>query len=1701
VPKGLPDVNQKVGVDGSDAVSGYKEVAGAAGLASAANDEVTRSLQEVERAAQGVARSMPKNMFGSIEAAGAINAAIREQQALMASGGAAARMASEAATAAMQQEKETVNAVIAVYGARQALAERMVVTQKALSDELTNTANAFRVQMADAARVAASEVDKANLSIEKTRVLLARANAEATVTALAVGAGGTTGAGFDAAAMKAVAWDVAQQVASRATSGSDGAVTAATAMGAAAAAEVLSGGSGSTGGGSGTGGILWATSAATAARIAARNAVNDFKTPFYSFVYGATAEALAGGGSGGGGYGGGDGGGGWNGSSGNGFLGPFAGAAAGAAGGLLARSPHDAASQFGTVSAWLSVWYPRIHWALMATNELLATAGPAIIAGTAASLVGLEGGQTAYDRLFAINAVGQSLGGSLGQTPGQFLGLGDALQKAQTSADPAVWELMGAAINSVKGATDNASGGLSNFWQLGTNTIDMLDRFAAKVTTDFKGGVGKELSSVVSQGTSDLQQFGDVVGNIGRLFLNVVPSLPGVGGDILTLLSAGTGALASTAGFLGKTGLLGPLLAGEAGLRYGPALVGGLGSLVGKAGGGLLGLGDLGTDLAASGVSSDVVLGAATGITGLGTILGTAAKGARLATAADVDAGLATTIGETIGPTEGSGIAGALGAATGPTIAGVAALTYLVTKAALAKTPAEQAAATQQSAINQSTFTSAFSSLMTGMTQAAQGAASGTTTPSFMQVIEGGQGKGIRDESIGDMAINFIKEGLAGLPGLGGLAMPTNRDVAQQQLASYGQQFSNLLSAGPVMQQMLGGGSIQSAYDIADMAGLQASQLQQLISGTAAQKEDIQNQLLNEQAGYKVMAASPGVYGANVAAVQAMKGLAGSQLTTVNSAWDQILQNAAGGTGAATGFASGLSSLQTLGSSLPTAEAQAEIAKLDPKAAKASISSIAKALVGFSSTASQEAWSAFSNASTTSPGLIQQIGSLGDWLRTAQTASPNIGQGQFNQAVLYEARQALPYAKDSPAALAQLGVITQQAGGPGYSAAETQKQNLAAIGGFIDRNAGSQKQFNAVMNEGSIALANVSAQALNFGATLKENTYSALAGGATGLPQVSEDMARFKATIDGGINTSAFKGAARSIASDLAGVSASAGDVGAILNASLSGKGLSTGEIANAIKLVQSDMSALTVPVKPKLDASALAAPTQEAIRSIAGAHDAVMAGIMDYKAKVDTPVAPPPPKGGVVEYTTRVPKPIAPPAPMGGTVVYHSVVIGPGQAGIIGGGGTRFMAQSGFRVPGFGGGDIVPAMLEPGEAVVPKHLVSALAPFLAANKVPGFQAGGFAGAEGFGASTLSFSTMYSSMLEALESMVSGIASGLSESVQNTLSSYARGSFGGTMRGTPAASSAPSGTPSNPVAVELVSNGMISSGGGGIPAGAMGALPIPAAAQKVIDAFEKTFAGMGNPWGNFASQIMQGLLDSIKDASKETAAEAKALTAKVTQEVNFAKSTAATAVSGLNFAGMTSLPTPTMTAQGQPYQYYADQASGNPLSVQQQMGDYLQSIQSFSGDIGKLSKGGLNKSLIQQLLGAGPLQGDQEAQSILGGAGGVGAVNNLWKQINSAANKLGIGGAEAVYGYGGVGSKTVSVKAQADAAPVHALQAAINAVHGKTVDLHVNVTVGSGGQSMSVSQINQIVAKVQSQLLEQAKRNRKTGLMLPGYGS
>ena len=137
--------------------------------------------------------------------------------------------------------------------------------------------------------------------------------------------------------------------------------------------------------------------------------------------------------------------------------------------------------------------------------------------------------------------------------------------------------------------------------------------------------------------------------------------------------------------------------------------------------------------------------------------------------------------------------------------------------------------------------------------------------------------------------------------------------------------------------------------------------------------------------------------------------------------------------------------------------------------------------------------------------------------------------------------------------------------------------------------------------------------------------------------------------------------------------------------------------------------------------------------------------------------------------------------------------------------------------------------------------------------------------------------------------------------------------------------------------------------------------------------------------------------------------------------------------------------------------------------------------QSFSKDLGTLGKQGLNKSIISQLIAAGPAAGGcaRPVDPVRGGGrdGRRPGVNALWQQIQAASARLGGAAAGALYG----GHPTTS-GGQYSAGAVT-----------------VNVNVGGLARgNLTTAQINQITAKVQAALLKQAKRNRQTGVALPG---
>ena len=423
-----------------------------------------------------------------------------------------------------------------------------------------------------------------------------------------------------------------------------------------------------------------------------------------------------------------------------------------------------AATHGAAVTDFLGRWLPRLHYALMATNEILATAGPRCYRSRGSCR--RRAGRRADGIRQAVcgQTVGQSLGTGLGITPGQFLGLGGSLQNAQTRADPAVWELLGAAKNIV-----NAPGNTGTFNQLGTNTLDMIDRFTSKVTAAFTGGTaGKDLSDIVSQGTTDLQQFGDVLGNIGTTFLHVAPALPGVGGDLLSTLQGATRALSNATGVI-------------------PTNVLALGSPLKRAGGMVPHLSGL-PEISWAGHPE------AFGTSRLGD---GAALGAALA-------GDAAMVGETIA---GTGAAGALGGLGALPIAAAAALAFGAGKIITSQSPTQQWIGGLQSRANQDDFTQAFGQLSTNM-----GLFGGMTGgPQTMGTTQG-MGYGI-EQSFGlgqpfnlyQGAKNTWQSLLHGLFGAPAVRTPAGQASAALQDSAC--QFNDLLAAGPRSRGCSGAGA------------------------------------------------------------------------------------------------------------------------------------------------------------------------------------------------------------------------------------------------------------------------------------------------------------------------------------------------------------------------------------------------------------------------------------------------------------------------------------------------------------------------------------------------------------------------------------------------------------------------------------------------------------------------------------------------------------------------------------------------------------------------------------------------------------------------------------------------------------------------------------------------------------------------------
>jgi hypothetical protein len=873
---------------------------------------------------------------------------------------------------------------------------------------------------------------------------------------------------------------------------------------------------------------------------------------------------------------------------------------------------NDATNRAGIRIGWFGgLTANAIHWIIAGSMEFLAVAVPAIVAGAAAATVALQGVAETSTRMQAVYTTTEALGGAFQTTAGQALGLSNNLQTAQNAADPKIWELLGAGINGVK----SASGG---FITMGSQVINVLDQFAAKIDIEMAAALGPngQLTHLLANGVNDLTQFGQVLGNLGHFVLNFASDMPGLAEVLLRFLDNIThilvvltnpawynlgGHLITMAMAFEEAGRWGGLL-----LRMVGPLVSGLGGLVKIAGFDAIGNGFKG--IAASMTESGKM---ASTLKGAFTMLATTPWGWALAAAAVV----------------------------------------VVLGLSMAKTgdQAQQMADQMESAIGKMNVTQGMFQILQNMPKleaATAGAAKQQTnlSNSVKSADQALHNAGSSANALNEAENKAANAGFAFKYSQNALADQTQVLTSEQQ-KQIGEFYNAAQAAQWVSKQY--GVTLPQAYSMLNNAGLN---LNTMFNKQGQLTAVAQQQIANLALGYKDMVGSGGGLGNTIDAVNVQLGLQNTKLSQVNSAWDQFLSNATGGTEA---FATLESDLTTIGNVTTNATSKIQAYSQGNQGLSLSTSQVAQALTSFSGTSAQ-VWQNYNSS-------LKQAGTVTDWWRTAAASGALTGT-QLNQAIATTAAQLLPYAANSKAATAELGVLVQEAGGPAIS-------NYQQLKSWIDQNSISQGKYNNLLSNTTTQMSNVSQAAQQFSQTLQSDVIQAVANGSVNLNTITTDTSKFTQTLQNNLPTSA------------------------------------------AVKTAMSNLAT-------EFYHSGLNAQTAGALVYQMGINQHLTAG-QAYQLEQQMI--------GLINTLNKTPSSEKTNITMTGAGTW-TINTGASAGNVAGGGGhTGVGMAAGGRVPGWGGGDSVAALLEPGEAIVPKHLVGAVAPFLAANKVPGFAAGGVA--------------------------------------------------------------------------------------------------------------------------------------------------------------------------------------------------------------------------------------------------------------------------------------------------------------------------------------------------------------------------------------
>ena len=748
---------------------------------------------------------------------------------------------------------------------------------------------------------------------------------------------------------------------------------------------------------------------------------------------------------------------------------------AGAAAGAAARAGGGFRA-FG----WLSA--NALHWIIAGALEILAVAVPALVAFGSAAYVGLQGFTNVYEHIKAVYGATEATGQQAGQTAGELMGLQGALQAAQNAANPIAYSILGSAI-----ITLNEHFG--NLWQTGTQVLDMLQTFAARVAVDFApgGSMGGTVDELLSHMTEDLRGIGELFGNLGHALLTFASQMPGLAEILLGSFAGIAGALSNVLQFVSKFQLFGASL-----------LTVFMGFEEFNRWGGLVA-----TTLTKMGLASASLTGGPFSFARMGsviqgllsvfpTLIGQVGKFVTAIGAAGAGSAISTFAKDVTEAIKGLSVfqAGLLGAA-------LVGLGIMIDKIVTYRTAAQQFTDSLQAMAVKAPNTAAFQQVAENIaainTQLVQVA---TTAPKVVS----GLGRGAFVEV--NPAIAQLHAGLT---------------QQQQDMTNVAQGAAYLAST--YKTTLVGGMALASLANV---------QLAKGILGTGQNAQVARVQIASLVAGYKAMGAPLTAVGSDVEALAIQSGLAGTKVSDLNSAWDQFMQNLTGGTTDLAQLNTSLANLSTGTNNVTNVLGKAGTVSL-------SIKNFASDLKTFSGNGAQ-AWTNFNQVvGSTAPQLI-------DWLRTAG-AEGALSGSQFSQGVLDMVSALVPLASQSQAAQTEVLGLVHEAD-PSIT---TWNQLTTAIG----KSGASLSGLNPLITGATKKMGDMSVVAQNLGTATNTALLSTLSTAKVMASGVGTAMQKYEqALMDGSTHTASLRA---NVLADFAKMGLGAQQAEQIINAALSG--------------------------------------------------------------------------------------------------------------------------------------------------------------------------------------------------------------------------------------------------------------------------------------------------------------------------------------------------------------------------------------------------------------------------------------------------------------------------------------------------------------------------------------------------------------------